>query len=127
MAISERRMVQMANERTELKKEIAELAKRVSEIDGKLITEFDRRGVKAITAFGVQIKKVQAEGVAYHAEDIERDLGRIRPKLLQECQVTTLDMKRVALLVQAGKIKPAWLNRRSHTTKNAPYISISHE
>lgn len=127
MAISERRMVQMANERTKLKKEIADLAKRVSEIDGKLITEFDRRGVQAITAFGVQIKKVQAEGVVYHVEDIERDLGKVRPRLLQECQIKTLDMSRVALLVQSGKIKPAWLNKRSHTKKNAPYISISHE
>lgn len=122
MALTDRSMAKLGKDREALKEEIKALNAEVAVIDRKLIAEFERRGTESLVSGGVKVSKVTGESVVYHQDEIMKDLP---PRLLKLATQHVLDMGLVSGLVQEGKIKPAWLDRRSHIQERAPYIRVS--
>jgi hypothetical protein len=127
MPITDEKMVEYWQEREKWRLRAQKASKRQSEIDTKLIAEFERRGTKAIEHGGVRVTYVAAETVVFPEEKVRarfRRSSKLR-EVLARCTKEVLDTKALASEVQAGNIPAAVIAEVSEIKPSRPYVSGS--
>lgn len=122
--ISDARMVELWEEREELRLRAAKLAKKQKAIDAKMIEEFERRGTTSLKNGGTQVTYVRSETVVYVPDVLETRLKRTKKgrEVLNRVQKLVIDMRAVAGEVQAGNIPSSVVAEASTIQLASPYV-----
>lgn len=124
--LTDRTLFKLWREREEIEARITSLAAKKKARDDKILTEFERRGIKTITSAetGERITYTQSSSVVYMKDALVARLKK-SPRgreILKRCEKTEVDMKAIAAEVQAGHIAPKIVRECSEIKHAKPYL-----
>jgi polynucleotide 5'-kinase involved in rRNA processing len=122
MALSDRKLAELAEEHATLKARIRSLEERATKRQEAIIKELQRRGTKAIETADVRITVVQGETVRYDTDALRDTLSPAKFRLIT---TPTVDKTKLSRAVQAGKVDLDTVNECATVTLNKPYIRVS--
>lgn len=124
--IKDEELFRLWRERNEIAERIAKLSARQKSRDDKILTEFERRGIKSITSAetGERITYVQGEQVVYNYDGLIQSLRRSARgrAIVSRCEKVVVDPRAVAAEVQAGHVNPRLVQKYSEIKLNKPYL-----
>lgn len=122
MALTDRRVVQLAKQKKQAQQERDDAEARKKELDGKLCAELTRRGTKTLEAGGVKVTHVQQFRTVY---DYEAFAAELTPRVLHSLKPDTIDATKLAQAIAAGKVDPLFAAQHSREVPTADYTVVS--
>jgi hypothetical protein len=122
MALSDRKLAELAKERDTLDARIKKLTASKKKRDQAIIKELERRGTKALDVAGVKITKVQGEIVEYDYDELKDVLGAAKFRAITK---PVLDKDLLAKAVAKNRVELATVNSCATIRLKAPYILVS--
>lgn len=122
MALSDRKLNELAKKHMELKSREAKAKADALKIQGRIVKELKRRGTKALETEDVRITVVAPEQVEYDPEELQASLSPSKFRKITERVINKTALSRE---VQAGRIDGELVAKCSKVNYKSPYIRVS--
>jgi len=120
--LSDAKLADLGREREQIKKDMGDMALKMSTIDDKIIAELETRGTDVIENSGIRVTRVQQMITTYDWLGLRK---KLKPAIRKLCVKEVLDTKGLSACVQQGLVPVELVARYSEQKPKKAYVSVT--